>query len=183
MSGSSTMCGDQPLSYVIDVVARTAWGEARGCGRDGMAHVISVMQNRARHPTWWGHDLVSVCMQPYQFSCRDAGDPNLGKLLAVTDADADFRIAKELAERAAQDILADQTQGADSYFAVSLKVRPTWCKRATQTYVDGWHMFWRVRAAGPTGNGDAPNVGHTNGYVPLMTADQLNQWELTRLGY
>lgn len=180
---SDVMVGSHPFDYVVDVVSRTAWGEARGCGRDGMANVISVMVTRAKNPTWWGHDLVSVCLQPYQFSCRDAGDPNLQKLLAVTDADPDFRVAQALARLAVQDILPDMTKGADSYFAVSLRHRPSWTARATQTYADGWHSFWRVRAPGPTGDADSPNIGHTNTVIPQMTADQLNQWELTRLGY
>ena len=52
-----------------DTLARTLWGEARNQGQCGMAAVAHVVLNRAAHPRWWGHDIISVCRAPEQFSC------------------------------------------------------------------------------------------------------------------
>jgi N-acetylmuramoyl-L-alanine amidase len=71
--------------------------------------------NRARFPRWWGKDIESVCRALWQFSCWNAGDPNLPKLLAVNETDTEFRLALEIAHKAAAGALPDLTQGADSY--------------------------------------------------------------------
>jgi spore germination cell wall hydrolase CwlJ-like protein len=127
----------------VDTLARNAWGEARGCGALGMQRVINVMINRADNPRWWGHDVTSVCLAPWQFSCRNESDPNLPKLLAVTDEDPQFRIATSLATKAVARQLPDLTFGADSYYAIG-SPPPEWAKGKTPTVSDGWHHFYRL---------------------------------------
>lgn len=166
----------------VDTVARTAWGEARGCGRAGMAHVVNVITNRANHPSWWGSSFASVCTQPYQFSCWNADDPNLHKLLNVTDADVDFRIALDLARLAVAAQLPDETSGADSYYAAH-SAAPFWVQRATLTFRDGWHLFYRTTCRFEPNT--APNIPtqsvHSVPLFPSVTADDLNQEELDQI--
>jgi hypothetical protein len=170
---------DTPQS--VDTLARNAWGEARGTGATGMRRVINVHMNRVRNPRWWGHDIMSVCLAPEQFSCRNVGDPNRAKLLAVTDADPEFRVALNLAWQAIANKLPDLTNGADSYWAVSMPHPPAWASRAARTVCDGWHQFARVELPAPSGEPEAPPVSIHN--VPAKppaesAADRLMDSEL-----
>lgn len=139
MSGSLT-------DREVDTLARNLWGEGRSTGREGMIKIAGVHMNRVKHPGWWGHDIISVCMAPWQFSCRNPGDPNLPKLLAVTIADPQFKIAMEIALTAVAGQLTDMTNGADSYYAKSMTTPPTWAKDAVRTVEDEWHIFYRTRS-------------------------------------
>jgi spore germination cell wall hydrolase CwlJ-like protein len=129
----------------IDTLARNLWGEGRGTGKAGMSHIANVIINRANTPCWWGHDIITVCLAPHQFSCRNPGDPNLPKLLAVTAADPQFKIALDLAALACAGNLPDATNGADSYYALSMTELPAWAKMATRTFSDGFHAFYKTR--------------------------------------
>lgn len=155
------------MSDPVDVCARTVWGEARSCGRAGMQRVANVICNRANHPRWWGKDISSVCLQPWQFSCRNADDPNLPKLLAVTDKDPEFAVALSVARQAVAGMLPDLTGGADSYYALSMPKPPSWITRAKHTVSDGWHSFWRVELLAPSGEPEAPLTG----WVPANTGN------------
>lgn len=176
-----------------DVMARTLWGEARSCGGNGMRHVASVILNRASHECWWGISIVTVCRQPWQFSCWNPDDPNLPKLLAVTDANSDFRLALSIAQTAVTRQLPDLTYGADSYYALSMKAPPYWAAKGVRTMVDGWHAFYRTVAPAPPGT--SPDVRVVSIHAPVVAApasldafmarermaDDLNADELNRL--
>lgn len=151
-----------------EILARTIWGEARSTGKAGMQHVASVILNRANNPRWWGDDVISVCQKPRQFSCWNEQDPNREKLLAVTEADPEFRTAMFIALQAHQ--LPDLTGGADSYYALSMATPPTWAAKATRTMVDGWHAFYRTELPAATSFARKP-----------ATADDLNAQELKSL--
>ena len=130
----------------VDVFARVLWGEARSTGAPGMRHVASVVMNRVAHPGWWGKDVISVCMAPQQFSCLNEDDPNRPKLEAVTEADGWFVIATVIAKQALGGQIADETFGADSYFALTMPQKPFWTASARHTFSDGWHSFWITNA-------------------------------------
>jgi spore germination cell wall hydrolase CwlJ-like protein len=142
----------------VDTLARTIWGEARGCGASGMGHVANVIINRIDSPRWWGDDVISVCRAPRQFSCWNADDPNYDKLLAATTANTEFAVAVALSLRAVGRKLPDETGGADSYYATSMRQPPAWAKRAEKTFSDGWHTFLRVELPAPSGGPDAAPV-------------------------
>lgn len=127
----------------IDVLARTIWGEARGDGRAGMVAVANVIVNRAKHPRWWGTDIVSVCLKPWQFSSWNANDPNREKLMSVDGTDPQFTTALAIADAAFMDRLPDTTGGADSYYADSIAA-PPWTEKATFTAKIGHQRFYRV---------------------------------------
>lgn len=136
-----------PITDPVQAAARTAWGEARGEGRQGMQAVLNVIGNRAGHPGWWGHDIAGVCQARAQFSCWDADDPNRTKLLTVTDADPQFREALVLAGCLAAAHLPDLTGGADHYFD-RRGATPYWAKGAFYRCTIGHHAFYRLGLRG-----------------------------------
>jgi len=110
-----------------EILAKTCWGENRGGGGKGMTSVANVVMNRVNSGiTWWGNDIRSVCLHPYQFSCWLPSDPNRAKLLAVTDSNQAYQEAMSIASRAICGSLADLTDGATSYFAKSMSKPPKW---------------------------------------------------------
>lgn len=125
-----------------DVLARTAWGEARGEGWDGMAAVAAVVMNRVAIGGWWGSTVTQVCLHPFQFSAWNANDPNRPALLAVTDRDPAFADALQIAQLALTGLLIDRTGGATHYHAMS--VDPSWTRGATYLADIGGHRFWRA---------------------------------------
>src|SRR3546814_14859458 len=101
---SSDVCSSDLKEQIgndpVDLLARTIWGEARGEPVRGMEAVAAVVMNRVARPGWWGRTVASVCTKAYQFACWNEDDPNRAKLLAVTDADPIFAIARRIARRA-----------------------------------------------------------------------------------
>lgn len=132
----------------VETLARTIWGEARGDGIPGMEAVAAVIVNRARHPRWWGRDIYGVCTKSWQFSCWNANDPNLAKLLSVTPADPQFAEALVIAGRAVAGVLPDPTRGADSYYDASIPP-PSWAATAVHTVDIGSQRFYRVELPPP----------------------------------
>ena len=130
----------QPASKNIELMARTAWGEARGESSRGMQAVINVIQNRVKKGGWWGATVEDVVKKKAQFSCWNEGDPNREKMLAVTEKDTQFKEAVRLATLAEMGQLRDITGGATNYHAAS--VSPSWAKKLTQTAKIGNHIFY-----------------------------------------
>ncbi len=110
------------------IIAKTAWGENRGGGEEGMQSVINVICNRAAKPAWWGKTAREVCLKPYQFDCWLEYDVNYQKLLAVTIADGAYMTALELASKALRGELADITNGSCYYFAKTMNPWPVWAR-------------------------------------------------------
>lgn len=75
-----------------------------------------------------------------QFSCWNEGDPNLPKLLAVTENNAAFATCLEVAERALQGLLADPVLGADHYHTVA--IAPVWAHGHTPVRRIDDHLFY-----------------------------------------
>ncbi|MEC7028233.1 MAG: cell wall hydrolase [Pseudomonadota bacterium] len=128
---------------VIDILARTLWGEARGEGTIGMQAVANVIINRAANPSWWGSNIMQVCRRPYQFSCWNDGDPNRSQLKSVMEKDLYFATALRIARRAAYGALGDITNGADHYHATG--ITPGWAKGQTPVAVIGNHIFYKLQ--------------------------------------
>jgi hypothetical protein len=132
-----------------DTLARTMFGEARGEGEAGMAAVAHVVFNRVDARSWWGRDVVGVCMKRWQFSCWNPGDPNRERLLRVTGSDVLFRrantIAAELlaAQRQGSRMRLDTTDGATHYYAPALVATPRWARGLTPCQRIGRHLFFK----------------------------------------
>ncbi len=132
---------------VVDTLARTLWGEARGEGPQGMEAVANVVLNRAavaqaKGGYWWGNDIISVCQKPYQFSCWNRSDPNYRQLQAVTEKDLHFATAMRIARRAVAGTLADITGGATHYHAKS--ITPDWARGEAPTTTIRNHIFYKL---------------------------------------
>lgn len=141
------MYGLDPDATSQDVMARTLWGEARGEGDTGMEAVASVIINRINSGiTWWGSDVKSVCLAPYQFSCWNKSDPNLPKLVAVTQADPAYASALDIASRAINGDLADATGAATNYYDRRMPEPPKWALGLNPTAEIGHHLFFKTIA-------------------------------------
>jgi N-acetylmuramoyl-L-alanine amidase len=107
----------------LDLMKLCVWREARGegiLGKRGVAHVI---QNRADDPSWWGHDVRSVILKPWQFSSFNAADANSNKWPA--EGDPSFQDCDNICEAVAAGKDEDLTAGATSYYDVSIPA-PRW---------------------------------------------------------
>ena len=115
-----------------DVLALTAWAEARGDFNQGNSSVeeriavMSVIRNRMLSPSWWGDSYRAVCMRRWQFSCWNQGsDPNHLALVALATkvvenkahGDATFEETRFLAEGIRRGFILDRVGGADHYYA------------------------------------------------------------------
>ena len=128
----------------IDVMARTAWGEARGEDQSGMQAVLNVVMNRVKKGSWYGATPKDVCLKKYQFSCWLDSDPNKAKLLAVDENDKDFARAKYMATLAYDGQLTDITKGATNYVNLaSLGDNvPSWVNNMKLSTTIGKHSFY-----------------------------------------
>ena len=133
---------------VIDVLARTMWGEARGEGTDGLRAVAFVVMNRValareRGGSWWGSDIISVCHKPFQFSCWNRNDPNLPRLLRVDMRNAVFRQCVAIARAVIRgDDRDDPTFGATHYHRFD--INPRWARRQQPVVRIGAHLVYAM---------------------------------------
>lgn len=130
-------------NYQVDIMARTAWAEARGFKEDdprtplhdGMQAVINVIMNRYKLAirraggAWWGNTPADICFKKrgkyYQFECWSPTAEVLGRLRTVNRSDPEFVKAWALAEAGWKGTLPDITRGATHYYNPN-KVRPDW---------------------------------------------------------
>jgi hypothetical protein len=151
-----------------------------------MQSVLNVIAVRAANPCWWGHDVLSVCLAPWQFSCWNADsnpDSDHQAMLRVTADDPLFADALFLAGKMISGTLPNITGGADSYYAESIPA-PNWVPSARYTTRIAGQRFYITRAGehapspAPAAPVPAPKPAPTP-LVPDITADQLMQMELS----
>ena len=135
-----------PASRVVDTLARTIYGEARGelvRGKEAIAAVIINRVRRARERGghyWWGADIEAVCTKPYQFSCWNVSDPNRAKIEAVGAHNRAFQNCLRVARRAVNGTLRDHTKGATHYHVRGLF--PPWARGKPACAEIGRHQFY-----------------------------------------
>ena len=130
---------------VVDAhwMALTMWGEARGSGEEGMRAVGHVIDNRRRAGGRYVTDTVS---EAYQFSCWNAGDPNLRAMQTIDDLPRNGEAWRswQSARRIADEILSgrsqDPTGGALFYHATY--VAPRWSRGVPPVARIGGHLFF-----------------------------------------
>ena len=108
-----------------------AWREARGLGYEGMLAVAWTLNNRADHPSIFGHDWPSVILSRYQYSSFNPTDPQCKTFPAAPAAD--WQQALRAAEDAYTRTAPDPTGGATMYFDDSIPP-PAWAR-------DGSHVL------------------------------------------
>ena len=123
----------------IACLARTAYHEARGEGRRGMAAVIHVVLNRTEALAWPDEPCAVVrqgkggkCQ--FSWACDDL--PDEPQNLVAYDR------ALDLARAAAEGEIADPTDGAVMFHAA--RVTPYWTDAAERTAKIGSHVFYRL---------------------------------------
>lgn len=125
----------------LEVVAATLWGEARNQGDEGMRAVACVIGNRAHTHYRRCAGPREVCLDRWQFSCWNDGDPNRAKLLAVArQPDGAFKRAQAIAADLLANRLSDVTRGARHYH--TSRVRPSWARGKSPCAVVGDHLFY-----------------------------------------
>lgn len=126
----------------VDIVARTAWGEARGEGIIGMLAVIWVIYNRTQRAQW--PDLpAAVARQDRQFSVWNQGNPNRIDIEHVSRNDVLYDAALGMAKAVFEGLAGeDPTGDADHYFATYIDM-PWWAEDMTRTAEIGKHSFFR----------------------------------------
>lgn len=146
----------------IDIAAKTAIGEARNQGPEGMEAVIWVMRNRVEEaikqgkPERWGNTLASVGRFPKQFSAWNLGDPNR----SVIDRPGDqlgtlYHEAKSLVFGVMNaDPSQDPTGGADHYKVVGHPA--AWAEGREPITTIGNHEFYLIGMYGEKGVRDMP---------------------------
>lgn len=124
-----------------EVVAATLWGEARNQGREGLRAVACVIANRARTRYRRCADARAVCLDRWQFSCWNEGDPNRARMLAVVRRpDVEFGVALELADELLAGRLEDITHGARHYH--TSRIKPFWARGKMPCAALGNHLFY-----------------------------------------
>lgn len=138
----------------LELMALCIWAEARNQGLEGMQAVGSVILNRASRPGWWGKDIKSVILKPYQFSCLNEDDPQRSRMMQMA---ADFGaslaksellracwwIAKGLREAIAPDgkpALGTNVGGATHYHTTA--VNPNWKSKMRMVTKIKDHIFY-----------------------------------------
>jgi len=145
-------------AFALDVLARTLWGEARGEGETGQKAVAAVICTRvmrgARYQAKWGtpHPLFGdgtfkqACLRPRQFSCWNAGDPNLPKMKALNLTDPALAGLLRIAEDAVDGRIIDPTGGATHYLtkaAYDKVAADHWCRTKPSIWQHGNHLFFK----------------------------------------
>lgn len=136
-----------------DILIRTALGEARGEGVEGMADVIQVILNRAQSGQY-PSDPAAVALQPYQFSTWNRGEGG-NNPQQFKPSDPIYRKAAEALEKVASGERPDYTGGALFYHTPA--VNPNWAGEVNKfgTIQRNGHIFYPSRPVPP---GEIPNV-------------------------
>ncbi len=127
------------MSYDLDILARTIYGEARGEPIDGKIAVANVVLNRTRiaqelfkergkvFSHLFGNGTVAgACLRPYQFSCWNEKDPNSEKVKKIKASDLYFAECITVAKMALAGLCIDNTQGSTHYHVTSIGFPPSW---------------------------------------------------------
>lgn len=119
-------------NYDLEVFARTLYGESEPNNFDDAEAIASVVMNRVKLRNW-PDSPSAVCLQPWQFSCNNPGDPNKERIAKVTKSDKWFVQCLKIAQDAIDGNLQDPTHRSTHYYATYIK-RPKWAKEKIHVY-------------------------------------------------
>lgn len=129
--------------------------EARGEDTLGRQMVAAVVMNRIawakQHETnvgtkfWWGDDVRSVILKPWQFSSLNENDPNRAQLPSFLHNPLTTE-ALQIAASAMNGTLGDPSNGADGYLnPAAVAAMPAWATPERLTAKHLHHNFYRTR--------------------------------------
>lgn len=146
-----------PGADLLEAV-KTLWGEARGERFEAKAAVFHVLLARQavakafklrtgnNHPLYGDGTLAGVCLAPYQFSCRNQGDPNAAKIDALTLPDAmgdpSFLDCLGAANAALTGRERPAAPGVLHYHVAGMANPPAWAAGKTPIAHLGAHVFF-----------------------------------------
>lgn len=123
------------------MLALCAWRENRHGQVAGMTSVMNVVMNRVYKNKTSPYSEVT---RFEQFSSITApGDIQLGLWPKVDDRS--WQIAQTLASHAVQNVLADITGGATSYYALSMEKPPEWAAAMVETAIIAGQRFMKEK--------------------------------------
>jgi len=108
-----------------EIVFRTLFGECRGQPIEAQVGVGSVLRRRVQDRRW-PDTYNDVALQPAQFSCFNAGDPNFEKLLDP-EAHEKLEVIQQLrwvARGVVDNLVLDNVNGANHYYDFSIITGP-----------------------------------------------------------
>lgn len=127
-----------------EIMARTALGEARGEGQNGMIAVMWTGMNRFTSKHWYsGYTIAGTFLMPKQYSCWNDGDSNRQYCADVTEEIGLFASALQWADFVLKGMSVDPTLGATHYVNLSV-AQPSWLAKAERTVQIGNHTFYKV---------------------------------------
>ncbi len=106
----------------VDIMARTLFGEAESQNRLDAQAIAGTIINRIIYPNW-PDDAASVCLQPWQYSCWNANDPNRTRIQNAKGKW--FDVCKEIAFLSLKGLNAKTEDGCTHYYATYVK-KPRW---------------------------------------------------------
>jgi len=131
-----------PESYDSQMLAKTALGEARGEGEEGMRAVMHTIVNRQGAVP--GASIADVVLAPMQFSAWNAGNPNREFMESVNLEENERLI--NLAEKVISRGVKDPTGGATHYYAPGeVEKMPGWAGKMEKTATVGGHTFFKEK--------------------------------------
>lgn len=128
------VCWPSPAAaHDVQLMARTAYFEARSDGARGMTAVCWVIKNR-------GGAVRDVVHSPAQFSVWNRG--GAARTTAIPAGDPHYKMALRAARQVIKGSVRDPTRGATHYHEVSM--RPAWTGAMIRTVRIGRHIFYRL---------------------------------------
>lgn len=125
----------------LELLSFCIWGEARGEPIAGKLAVAHVVLNRVNARSWYGRTIGEVILKPLQFSCFNADNPNLPKILGLSASDPNLTFCSAIAELTISRLTKDPTSGATHYHAAGC--RPSWAEKLVFLCRIGDHLFYR----------------------------------------
>ncbi len=103
-------------AYDKVLCALTIWREARGESQQARNGVFHVILNRAAQSPkeGWPSTVHAVCVQPWQFSCWNKGEP-ASVTWPLEKNKADWQAWEEIQQMIESPLLADPTNGGNFY--------------------------------------------------------------------
>jgi spore germination cell wall hydrolase CwlJ-like protein len=127
----------------ITFMALTLWREARGETKEVRRGIAAVIMNRAKNPSWWGHNVMEVLFKKWQFSSMT--DPNDKQLTKWPQPNDDIWLeCLEIAEMAIEGHFVWKLNGANHYYDVSIPP-PAWAAEDWFIEQIGKIRFYRLK--------------------------------------
>lgn len=132
-------------SFDQEIMARTALGEARGEGEEGMQAVMWTGVNRFTAKRWYsGQTIAGTFLKGEQYDCWDWSDKtNYPLIINITDDIPLVTHALVMAADVMTGRVPDPTMGATHYYADGMSYTPSWAATGEFTVKIGRQNFYK----------------------------------------